>query len=257
MPSRPMESRFTRAIVRSPAPTLGKGLTTVDLGQPDYGLACRQHDAYCATLERAGLTVTVLEALPDYPDAHFVEDVAVPVGATVVLTRPGAAPRREEVAAIRPIFPDAPSIVAPGFLDGGDVLQVGRHFVVGLSARTNAAGAEQFGAVAEQLGFSWQAVRVPGGLHLETSVNALSDRKLIATAEFSQEPWVRALDDDPLLALGYEANVVRVNDFVLIPSGFPETSAKLQALGYALLEVSTSEYEKMDGGLSCLSLRLP
>ena len=157
-----MSQSFTRALCRKPGPDLAGGITTSDLGIPDFALACDQFDRYVVTLRECGLDLTVLEALDGFPDAHFVEDTAVVTSDVAVITRPGAASRQGEqhsvakaMAAHRPLA----HIESPGTLDGGDVLMIGTHFLIGISDRTNEEGTRQLGAILESHGNSWQAVQ--------------------------------------------------------------------------------------------------
>ena len=216
-----MFARFTRAIVRPPARNFADGLTTVDIGVPNVDVALDQHAAYCAALVRHGCAIVALPADSHYPDSTFVEDTAlIRPGQGAIFTRPGAVSRAGEVDAMRQAmsrdFPHAPAIVAPGTLDAGDVCEAGAHVFIGISQRTNHDGAA---ALASHAAFhDYEVLRVPDGEE-------------------------------------YAANCVRVNDVVFVAAGYPQTHAMLRALGYALEVLDMSEYAKMDGGLSCLSLR--
>jgi len=250
---------FTQAIARKPAKNFAQGLTTSDLGPPDFDRMRQQHRAYVATLESLGLAVRVLDALPDYPDAYFVEDVAIVTPEIGALTLPGAAARKGEVAHIesalaahRPLA----RIEAPGTLDGGDVMQVARDFYVGLSERTNEAGAAQLGRILGTYGYTVTAVPLADGLHLKSSVNYLGQNTLLLTQSFAEmEVFSRygqiVVDDDE----AYAANTLWVRGRLLTPAGFPRTQAKLLAAGFDVVELDISEARKMDGGLSCMSLR--
>jgi dimethylargininase len=250
---------FTHAITRLPGPDFASGLTTARQGRPNYRLMMDQHQAYVGALRQAGLEVTVLQAQPGLPDAYFVEDVAVVLPQVAILTRPGAPSRRGEVAAIRPAlahFRPVVTIEPPGTLEGGDVLPVGDHFFVGISERTNANGAEQFGRLVASHGFDWTAVPVDSGVHLKSSVNRVGGRTLLLTASFAQKPEFSAfehivVEEDET----YATNVLHVNDRLIIPSGYPETRVKLARLGLPIVELDVSEARKMDGGLTCMSLR--
>jgi dimethylargininase len=255
--------RVARAIVRLPSSDLAEGITSASLGTPVYALAFTQHVSYCAALRRAGADVTVLDADLRHPDAHFVEDAAVLMGTTAVLTRPGAAARRDEPLEIRPVlaeyFRDIEEIVAPGTLDGGDVCDAGDRIFVGISQRTNRDGADQFARIARRAGKTPVVVDVRGvasALHLKSAMAYLGDGRFVATpalAPLLREPQERVL----LVASGetYAANCVRINDVVLVAAGNPHLCAALADAGYASLPLELSEFRKMDGGLSCLSLR--
>ena len=251
--------RFTRAIVRRPGHNLGHGLTTADLGAPDHDLAQHQFDRYVQTLEICGLTVELLDPLPRFPDAHFVEDAAVVTRDVAVLTRPGAAVRRGESAAIEPILAahrPVRHIESPGTLDGGDVLLIGNHALIGISERTNEAGAQQLGAILGEHGHTWQTVPVGAGLHFKSGVNLVDENTLVVTARFARES---ALAGYAQIVVpdheSYACNVLLLNGRLLIPSGYAETRRRLERLDREIIELDTSEFRKMDGGLTCLSLR--
>lgn len=250
---------FTQAITRKPGPNFGHGITTSDLGAADYAIMQAQHAAYVAALQSAGPEVIELDALPAYPDAHFVEDVAVVTPDVAVIARPGAPSRRGEEAAMEPVLAQycpIARIEAPGTLDGGDVLMVGSHFFIGVSERTNQAGAEQLGRILEQYGNTWTAVPVAAGLHFKSDVNYVGRNTLLVTEAFAGRPELAGYEQivvDP--DEGYAANVLLVNGRLIIPQGFPKTKQKLAAWGADLIELDVSEACKMDGGLTCMSLR--
>jgi dimethylargininase len=251
---------FERAIVRKPGANCAQGLTHAALGPPDFELLTAQHEAYVATLRSLGLAVEILPALPDYPDAYFVEDVAVITPQVAVITNPGAEARSGEEAFIvetvkkyRPLA----FIEPPGKLDGGDVLQVGDQFFIGVSERTNEEGAAQLGRILEKAGYTWTTIAVAGGLHLKSDVSSIGRNTLLINEAMAElKPF--AAYEKILVAReeAYAANSLLINDRVLTPKGFAVTKAKLQDAGFDIIEVETSEMQKMDGGLSCLSLRM-
>ena len=251
--------RFTHAIVRKPGRDFGLGLTTADFGEPSYDRMRQQHEAYVQTLESLGLEVAVLEPLPDYPDAHFVEDVAVVTPDVTIITNPGAPSRKGEAVSIEPVLAKHRNITRiefPGTVDGGDVLMIGTRVFIGLSERTNREGAQQLGRILEQHGMTWTAVAVGEGLHLKSSVNRVGENAVVVTEAFAGHQMFRdyeqiILDDDE----AYAANTLLINDCLLIPSGFPKTRERLGATGLRIMELDMSEAQKMDGGLTCLSLR--
>jgi dimethylargininase len=254
---------FTHAILRRPGPNFADGLTSADLGRPDYETALRQHAAYGAALEQCGVELVPLEADLRYPDSTFVEDAAVLAGKSAILTRPGAASRRGEVDAIRPAIARFYSlfyqIQPPGTLDGGDVCQAGDHFFIGLSERTNPEGGRQLAIFLALEGFTSSFIQVrgiPNLLHLKSGLVCLGDHTLVSTSAFAGLPELkqyRLVQVEPQEA--YAANCLRVNDAVLVPAGFPRLQKSLAGLGYDVIPVEMSEFQKMDGGLSCLSLR--
>jgi dimethylargininase len=255
--------RFTRAIVCTPAANFADGLTSVDLGAPDYACTLEQHAAYCRVLAACGLELTTLPADERFPDSTFVEDTAILTGHGAILARPGAASRRGEVepirAALAAFYPQLAAITAPGELDGGDICEAGDHFLIGISARTDAEGAAQLAAWLAGQGCTSACIDIrntPGILHLKSGLAYIGDNHMIV---------IDALADHPALAAyelvrvepgeEYAANCVRVNDHLLLPAGYERLAGRLRALGYAVVELAMSEFRKMDGGLSCLSLR--
>jgi dimethylargininase len=254
---------FTRAIVRPPAETFAAGITSSDLGPPDLALALEQHEAYCRTLERLGLSLVRLPADPGFPDSTFVEDAAIVTGQGAILTRPGAPSRAGEVAALGATlsrwFPGLGGISAPGTVDGGDVCEAGPHFFIGVSQRTNAAGAAQLAAWLAGRGFGSSVIDIrewPGMLHLKTGLSWLGGRRLLAWSEVAGHEALRGWEVVEVpRGEEYAANCIRVNDAVLVAQGFPKTAALLRGLGHDVVALDMSEYRKMDGGLSCLSVR--
>ncbi len=254
---------FRHAIVRPPSENFADGLTRADLGVPDFARVLEQHAAYCAALQACGLSLTVLPADSRYPDSTFVEDTAVIVPEGAMLMRPGAPSRLGEAAAIeaslRTVFPSLANIVAPGTVDGGDICEAGRHVFIGLSHRTNADGGSQLAAWLATLGYTSAVVDVrdvSSILHLKSGLSWLGDGRLLVIDALAAHPafadFERVVVEPAEL---YAANAIRVNSRVLIASGYPKLAQALADLGYRPLALEMSEFEKMDGGLSCLSLR--
>jgi len=254
---------FTRAIVRPPGRTFADGLTTAGLGLPDLPLALAQHAAYVAALESCGLAVTRLPADDRFPDSTFVEDTAVLARGLAVLCRPGAPSRAGEVEAIRPaleaFFPLPAAIASPGTVDGGDVCEAGDHVFIGVSERTNEDGARQLASLLSTRGLGSTLVDVrgvPGLLHLKSGIAWLGGRNLALSRPFAARPefagWT-ILEVPP--GEDYAANAVLVNGRVLVADGFPLFAAAVRALGLTVVPLGMSEFRKLDGGLSCLSLR--
>lgn len=254
-----MSTRFTHAITRKPGKDFAQGITAEKLGPPDTTRMQRQHAEYVQALQSAGLEVIELDPLPGYPDAYFVEDVAVVGPQVAVITSPGAPARRGEERAIEPVlsgFRPTRRIQLPGTLEGGDVLMVDSHFFIGISRRTNEDGARQLGRILEEHGCTWTLVPVSAGLHLKTSASYLGENRLLVTDLVAGREEFRAFDKI-LVEKGEEraANTLLINGCLLVPKGFPRTQAKLERLGFRQVEVDASEARKMDGGLSCMSLR--
>lgn len=250
---------FEHAVTRKPGKTFSSGLTTASLGTPNYEKILKQHHDYVATLQSLGVEVEILPPLSDFPDAYFVEDVAVVTPHIAIITNPGAEARSGETTYIENAlskFRQLARINPPGTLDGGDVLQVGNMFYIGVSARTNEEGANQLCQILQQYGHSCMTILVSGGLHLKSDISYIGHNTMLITKslinldEFAQ--YNRILIDD---AEAYAANSLLVNDHILTPKGFPQTRRKLLEAQFNIIEIETSEMQKMDGGLSCLSLR--
>lgn len=249
---------YTTAIVRRPGRNFAMGITTSNLGKPDSVRALEQHEAYCDALMKCGVELTVLDADERYPDGCFVEDTAVVNTRVKVISRPGAATRRgEEEAIARVLAGSGPveSITAPGTLEGGDVLRAENHYFIGISERTNSEGAEQLSEILSKHGFTTSLIRVQAELHLKSDIAYLGNGNFILTPVFSHMAHPAntiVLDPEEY----YSANCLRVNDYLLIAKGFPKSKRKILELGYNIIELDMSEFRKMDGGLTCLSLLL-
>ena len=250
---------FTHAITRKPGANFSRGITTAKNASHSYELIVSQHGAYLETLRSFGLEVIVLNSLPDYPDAYFVEDTAVVTPQVAVVTIPGATSRRGEADAIAPVLADyrkIKRIQPPGTVDGGDVLMVGNHFIIGISERTNTEGAEQLGKILQTFGNTWATVHVRSGLHLKSSVNPVGENTLLLSREYTGLEELKRfekiiVDEDEKPA----CNTLWINDHLMVPRGFQATRKKLEATGYDIVELDVSEVNKMDGGLTCMSLR--
>ena len=251
---------YIRAITRQPGENFADGLTTSTLGRPSYPLIFQQHEAYRQALQDLGLEVIVLPAESAYPDAYFVEDPAIVTPKIAVITRPGALSRQGEELTLEPIlkqFRPMAHIQPPGTVEGGDILMVENHFFIGLSDRTNKEGAAQLAKLLEDAGHTAETVPVASGLHLKSGVNYVGKNTLLVTNSLADHPAFARynkilIDPDE----EYAANTLWVNDILLTPKGFPKTSAKLTRLGIRVIELDVSEVQKMDGGLTCMSLRL-
>ena len=254
---------FTNVIVRRPCKAMTEGITSApELGKPDYELALKQHDDYIEALKSCGVEVTVLPADERYPDSCFVEDPAVITRKCAIITNPGAQSRNGEkdeiVTAIKKFFKDEDIeyIKAPGTLDGGDVMMVGDHFYVGKSARTNEEGIRQFIEILEKRGLSGSEVTLEKVLHLKTGINYLENNNMLVSGEFIDKPEFQKYNKIVIPEKeAYAANCIWVNDKVIVPTGYPAVEKAVRDAGYNIIFVDTSEYRKLDGGLSCLSLR--
>jgi len=239
------------------------GETSFDLGEPDFDRALQQHRAYCEALKSCGLKLIELPPDDDHPDSTFVEDTALLTARGAVLTRLGAGSRRGEVESIAPVvheyFSNVYSIEAPGTLDAGDVCEAGDHFFIGISRRTNEHGARQLAGFLESFGYTSSLIdicAVSNILHLKSGMAYLAGRRLVVidalrnAKEFSGYDLICLNSDEE-----YAANCLTLNGKILIASGFPTIRHDLEQLGYPIMSLDMSEFQKMDGGLSCLSLR--
>ena len=258
-----MCTEFTRAILRRPGENFAAGITTSTGGAPDFAAALAQHLAYAEALRALGLSIEILPADPAYPDGEFVEDAAIVGPDWAIVTRPGAEARQGEIAAIEAAlgahFDGWSRITAPGCVDGGDICETDDVVLIGVSERTNPEGARQLAAILTGLGRPAELVDIrgiPSLLHLKTGIGYLGEGRMAMAPEvpdlpaFARFEAVRLAPDE-----AFAANCVRVNDKVLVAAGAPRFMDRLAGLGYAPLALEMSEYRKMDGGLSCLSLR--
>lgn len=252
---------FSHAITRRPAASVINGLRAEDTGTPDLNRMLADHAHYVATLKDTGADVIELPALEDYPDSVFVEDTALCLPKGAVLMRPGAPSRMGEVdemePALRQVYDDIRRIEGPGHIEGGDILVTGREILVGRSDRTDAAGVAELAEIVSDWGHRMREVFTPPGvLHFKTDCSLLdgdtilATRRLDATGCFDGYRVLHTAEGEDAAA-----NSIRFNRFVLCPAGFPRTAEMLSDAGYAVIEINNSECAKLDGGMSCLSLR--
>jgi len=255
-----MVNRFNTAIVRRPCLEMVKGITSAELGTPDYKTALIQHEKYVESLKACGLEVQVLDSLNDFPDSVFIEDVSLCTPHCAIVTNPGAESRNGETFQIKQVlsdyFSNIEEIKFSGTLDGGDVMMVKDHYYIGISDRTNDEGAEQLIKILEKYNMSGSKVNMSEMLHLKTGLSYLENNNLLIAGEFVENQKFDKFNKT-IIETGeaYAANSLWVNDTVLVPMGYPTTLKKISELGYKIIEVDVSEYQKLDGGLSCLSLR--
>lgn len=251
---------FTDALVRTPAPSVVRGLRAGGQDDPDFGTVLAEHGAYVAALAAAGVAVEVLPPLEGYPDSIFVEDPAFVLPEGAVLLRPGTPSRLGESAELAEVLARRFGTVMTldrGFADGGDILILPDEILIGLSARTDPEGAERFAALMGEFGRVVRIVEPPAGiLHLKTGSSLLDERTVVATPALAAAGLFGGLD---VVATppGEEgaANLLRVNDSVLVGAGYPATAALIAARGLRAVPLAVSEIAKIDAGLSCMSLR--
>lgn len=251
---------FSKAIVRTPCENFINGLSAANLGLPNYELALNQHKEYVKALKKCGVDVIVLDADENYPDSTFVEDTALLTPHCAIITNPGALSRKGETAGIKNVlekyFSKIESIQDPGTVEAGDIMMVGDHYYVGLSKRTNRNGAEQIIDILKKYGMTGSMVTLEKVLHLKSGVAYLENNNLVAAGEFLLKEEFKnfnilRIDDDE----SYAANCVWINDYVLMAKGFPKATKTIEKENFNIIELNVSEFQKLDGGLSCLSLR--
>jgi dimethylargininase len=230
----------------------------------DHARAVHQHIAYEAALAKHVGEIVRAPAANDMPDAVFVEDVAVVLDEVAVMARPGAVSRRGELRGVEKViarYRDVTRIVAPGTLDGGDVLRVGRRLFVGRSSRTNDAAIIQLRALVAEFGYKVVAVDVRGCLHLKSAVTAVAGNTLLGNGAWASRQafgTLKWIDVDP--AEPHAANALWVGDGVIYPRAYPRTAAllrtHLESIGLSLDLVDASELAKAEGGVTCCSLIL-
>ncbi len=247
------------AITREVSPSLADcQLTHIDRTPIDATRADAQHRAYQRVLASLGCRVLTLEAEPAMPDAVFVEDVAIVLDEVAVMTRPGAESRRGEGASVAELlarYRPLRRIEAPGTLDGGDVLRVGRTLYVGQSGRTNDEGRAQLQAAVAEFSYRVQAVPIRGCLHLKSAVTAVRDDTLLlqpAWVDAASFPGYTIIEVDP--DEEHAANILRISDVAVMPSNFPRTARRLRDAGVEVVTVDVSELQKAEGATTCCSL---
>jgi dimethylargininase len=261
MPDEGFSYRFSSAIVRQPGRSVVSGLRLIDRGAPDFERFLAEHREYVRALERAGLRVTVLDALEAFPDSVFIEDAALCLPEGIVMLRPGAPSRTGEAQPLAETLAALGHEIihcgSGGFIDGGDILMTDSVILLGLSARTDRRGLEWLKTVLEGWGYPVQAVHTPGGvLHFKSACCLTDSDTILATDRLC---GAECLAGFRVLTVprGEEAaaNCVRVNDTLLVPAGYPATAELLVREGYDVVTVAVSQPNLLDGGLSCMSLR--
>ncbi|WP_028124974.1 dimethylarginine dimethylaminohydrolase family protein [Eremococcus coleocola] len=255
---------FDKAIVRKPCKAMLEGISTGMFSDesPVYEQAVVQHAAYTKTLEELGLKVLVLDKLEEYPDSCFVEDPAVVMKECAIITNSPRKSRNGEKIEILPAiqtFFQANQIfhiTEPGTMEGGDVMLVGKHYFVGLSERTNEEGARQFNEIVAKYGYTTSTVKVTEGLHLKDFAIYLENNNMLVSPNMNEVPEFQEFNRFIVPAEElYAINSLYINGTVMVPAGHPKTQAHIESLGYPVKVINTDEFKKIDGSLTCLSLR--
>jgi dimethylargininase len=250
---------FNSAIVRLPGSSVVDGLRS-NGPAPVFEKVLAEHEAYVAALRAAAVQVTVLDALEQFPDSLFVEDPALVFGEAAILLRPGAPSREHEAETLSPVlaarFPRLLQLPR-GHVDGGDILVTREAVLIGLSARTDETGARELATLLASIGLHSRIVHTPGGtLHLKSDCAMLDEETVLVTGNLERSgifDHLRTLvvpDDEP-----GAANVLRINDRVLVRAECPRTADQLADEGFRIVALPTAEIARIDAGLSCMSLR--
>jgi dimethylargininase len=251
---------FRNAIVCTPCPAVIDGITSSGLGKPVYALALEQHAKYVDTLRLLGLNVRVLPKKELCPDSTFIEDTAICTSSCAIITSPALPSRQGEITGMREVlgefYNSIEEILFPATLEAGDVLMAGNHFYIGISSRTNSGGVNQLIKILNKYNLTGSKVSLDKMLHLKSGVSYLENNNMLVSGEFVKnkvfENYNRiTVDEDE----SYAANSLWINGIVLVPDGFPKTRIKIENAGYETISLNVSEFRKIDGGLSCLSLR--
>ncbi|HET7217074.1 MAG TPA: hypothetical protein VFJ02_03465 [Vicinamibacterales bacterium] len=250
-----MRTAITRAV---PASLARCELTHLTRAPIDVARAAEEHRQYEDALRALGCTVRQAPAAPELPDSVFVEDVAIVLPELAVITRPGAASRRDECASVAPILSECralQAIAAPGTLDGGDVLQLGNVLYVGLSSRTNEDGARQLARLVAPFGYSLECVQTSACLHLKSAVTELEPGRVLCNPSWIDTRVLRAVEivavhpDEP-----HAANVLRIGGALISAAAHERTVAELHRRGYDVCTIDVSELAKAEAGVTCCSL---
>ena len=252
--------KFSKAIVKIPCENMVNGLTTANLGKPDYKLALKQHEKYIEALQHCGLDVTILPFDNNYPDSTFVEDTALLTPECAIITMPGDPTRQGETESIKEAvskyYNNIEQVNLPMTVDAGDIMMIGKHFYIGLSDRTNIEGANQVINILNKYRMSGSTIDINNMLHLKSGVNYLENNIIAVTEKLWDHNDLKdfdkiRVDNDE----AYAANCLWLNGKVIVADGFPKIRNLIEKKGCEVITLCVSEFEKLDGGLSCLSLR--
>ncbi len=251
-------SHYTHAVVRPPADNFLDGVTEANMGPPDFELALEQHADYCSALKKCGLELIVLPADHSFPDSCFVEDTAIVIDSSVVIARPGHATRRGEAQSVRETLSKYKTIIdieEPGTVDGGDIMRVEDHFFIGLSKRTNQSGADQLAEAIVKCGKTASTLPVEKFIHLKTFITTINSETIIGLVNHIPKELQHVKNQ--ILVPEEEhwaANCLSANGNVILPANCPTAESAVRKLGLLVATVEVSEFQKMDGRLTCLSI---
>jgi len=254
-----MQSPNLVAVTNLPSPLLYLGVRTfADEAAVDYAIALGQHEQYRDALQRCGCRVISLEVNRDHPDSVFVEDTALVLDEVAIMMSPGAMSRRDEPRAIEPTLREYRPVVCvepPATIDGGDIVRSGERLYVGESQRTNAAGIAALTTLSRKYGYEVASIPVFGCLHLKSACSALPDGRFLVNEDWidvsplPSDRLIRVLDSEP-----WAGDVLVIGERIIVSDAFPETIDLLERQGWQVVPVAVSEFAKVEGGVTCLSL---
>ena len=254
-----MTYNFKNAIIRQVNKSIQNGLSSLNL-HPQYAITLEEHSNYIKAIEETGLKINLLEPLEDYPDSMFVEDPALTYKSTIIILNPSDLTRNGEKNIIKNeiihLF-DNILFVEDGFVEGGDILNINNHFIIGLSHRTNKLGANNLSKILQSLGATVEICKTPDDiLHFKSECSIIDDDTILVSAKMAQLDYLKSHYHLIELPIGEEgaANALRINDKLLLPDGFVKAEEMLSKK-YNIIKVKVDEIAKVDAGLSCMSLR--
>ena len=254
-----MTYSFKNAVIRKPNKSIQNGLSSQNL-HPQYEIVLEEHSDYTQAMEEAGLKINILEPLEEFPDSIFVEDPALTYKSTVIILNPFDPSRNGEKNIIKEeikhLF-DNILFVEDGYVEGGDILNINNHFIIGLSDRTNKLGAENLSTLLQTLGATVDICKTPDDiLHFKSECSTIDDDTILVSSKMAQLDFLKSNYHLIELPIGEEgaANALRINDKLLLPDGFIKAEEMLSKK-YEIIKVKVDEISKVDAGLSCMSLR--
>ena len=254
-----MTYSFKNAIIRKPNKSIQNGLSSQNL-HPQYEIVLEEHSNYIKAMKEAGLKINLLEPLEEFPDSIFVEDPALTYKSNVIILNPFDPSRNGERDIIKEEikhFFHNMLFVEDGFIEGGDILNINNHFIIGLSNRTNKLGADNLSKILQSLGATVEICKTPDDiLHFKSECSALDDDIILVSRKMAQLDFLKSNYHLIELPIGEEgaANSLRINDKLLLPDGFVKAE-EILSKKYNIIKVKVDEIAKVDAGLSCMSLR--
>jgi dimethylargininase len=254
-----MTYSFKNAIIRQPNKSIQNGLSSQNL-HPEYEVIEEEHSNYIKAIKEAGLQIKLLESLEEYPDSIFVEDPALTYKSNIIILNPFDLSRNGErdiiKEEIKHLF-DKMLFIENGFVEGGDILNINNHFIIGLSNRTNKLGADNLSKILQSLGATVEICKTPDDiLHFKSECSIIDDDTILVSNKMAQLDYLQSHYHLIELPFGEEgaANALRLNDKLLLPDGFTKAEEMLSKK-YNIIKVKVDEIAKVDAGLSCMSLR--